>query len=138
RTLSAVLILDWQFISAPVFLVFFLLLVATQPLSPPPLWRAILVTLAGLAAAAAPVVIELTHFVPWTIVWRSGAATNGPPPGLRYALGLAASLSGLALAVLGALSVRAALARRAHDPAGALPLAQAAGEETILQQGNPP
>jgi hypothetical protein len=134
-SLEGVLVLDCQFVSAPVFLVLFLLLVATQPLEPPPLWREIVVTLGGLAVLVVAVVVELTRFIPWTIVRQWLTVTNGPPPRLHYSLLGVVSLAGLALAVLGAFSIRAHLVRKANRPPSLLP--EGAGERITLQQGNP-
>lgn len=111
--LEGVLLLDWQFISAPVFLVLLLLFIATQPLDPP-LWRAILATLGGLAVSVVAVVVEVAQAIPYTIVWRSKGVAHGPSPGLHYAVMAAATLAGLALAIGGALAVRAVLLRRSE------------------------
>jgi hypothetical protein len=113
--LEGVLFLDWQFVSAPIFLVLFLILVATQPLDPPPLWRALLVILGGLAVVTVLVVIEATQFVPWTPVWRSKGVAHGPPPALHYLLASVVLVAGLALAILGAIAARAVLMRRVRD-----------------------
>ena len=59
------LYLDWQIISAPVFLLLLLLLIATQPLKPP-LWRSIVVVVAGLVVLTVTVAIECTRYGPWT------------------------------------------------------------------------
>lgn len=115
--LEAVLLLDWQFVSAPVFLVLLLILVATQPLKPPPLWRAILVTLGGLVVITVTVIVEVTQWLPWTGVWRSKSISHGFSPALHYPLTVAALLSGLALSILGSLAVRAVLMHRAFEPA---------------------
>jgi len=121
-TLEAVLFLDWQFVSAPVFLVLLLVLVATQPLHPPPLWRALLVILGGLAVITVTVIVETTEWIPWTAVWRSKSVSHGVAPALHYPLTAAVLLSGLALTILGALAVRAVLVRRAIEPASPIPL----------------
>src|SRR5262249_36208015 len=115
-TLEGVLFLDWQFVSAPVFLVLLLLLIATQPLDPPPSWRPILCLLGGLAAISVLVVVEVRQFAPWTAVWHSKPINHTPPPALRYSLAIATLLAGLTLSILGAFSVRAALIQRAAAP----------------------
>jgi len=111
--LSAVLFLDWQFVTAPVFLALILILVATEPLKPPPLWRSILVTLGGLVVIAVPVIFEVTHWFPWTVIWRSRSIGHGPSATLHYSLIGAALLLGVSLSVLGALGVRAFLLNQA-------------------------
>ena len=110
--LSAVSIFDWQFVSAPLFLVLLLLLIATQPLDPVPLWRAIIVTLGGLSVVASTFIMELTHFVPWTIVWQTGSVSNPPSNALHYSLAATTSATGLLLAVFGAVSIRSSLPSR--------------------------
>jgi membrane-associated protease RseP (regulator of RpoE activity) len=122
-TLEGLVVLDWQFVSAPVFLVLLLLLIATGPMEPPPLWRGILVALGGLAVVTVALVVEVTHWLPWTIIWQSQAISHGPSPPLHYALLIAVLLTGLALAFCGALSVRATLLRRVPKPATPNPLA---------------
>jgi hypothetical protein len=112
-TLYGVLFLDWQFVSAPVFLVLLLVLIATQPLDPPPLWRAIILLLSGLAVVSIVVVVERTQFAPWTAIWQSRSLSHAPPSALHYSLALATLLSGLALSILSAFSIRAVLIRRA-------------------------
>ena len=111
-TLESVLFLDWQFVSVPVFLVLLLVLVATQPLDPPPLWRGILVLLGGLAVVTVLVVVELRQFVPWTALWQSKPISHGPAPTFHYLLAVGVLLTGLALAILGALAVRVVLMRK--------------------------
>jgi hypothetical protein len=118
-TLEGVLFLDWQFVAAPIFLVLLLVLIVTQPLEPPPWWRAILVLLGGLAVLIVITVIELTQFIPWSIIWQSKAVSHGPPNGLHYLLVVLALLAGLALGILGAMEVRAVFMRKAHPEANA-------------------
>ena len=113
-TLDCVLFLDWQFVCAPVFLVLLLLLIATQPLDPPPLWRAILCVVGGLAVISVVVVVEVRQLMPWTAVWYSKSINHAPPSALHYSLALATLLAGLTLSILGAFSVRAVLIRRAE------------------------
>jgi membrane-associated protease RseP (regulator of RpoE activity) len=117
QVLEGVLFLDWQFVSAPVFLVLLLLHIATQPLDPPPLWREILTTLGGLAVVTATAIVEAGSSQPWTWVWQSKAISHAPSPGLHYSLAAIAMLAGLILAFLGAFRVRAVLARRSSEPA---------------------
>lgn len=136
-SLEGVLVLDCQFVSAPVFLVLFLLLVATRSLEPPPLWRAIVVTLGGLAVSVVAVVFEMTHVVPWTILRHWLAVTNGPPPLLHYSLFGVVSLAGLALAVLGVIAIRARLERGANQAPSPPPPGGPVKENT-LPQGTPP
>jgi len=112
-TLEGVLFMDWQFVSAPVFLVLLLLLIATQPLDPPRLWRAILTLLGGLAVISVVVVVEVRQFAPWTAVWHPRPISHAPPSALHYSLAVATLLAGLTLSILGAFSVRAVLIRRA-------------------------
>jgi hypothetical protein len=123
-TREAVLFLDWQFVYAPAFLVILLILVATQPLKPPPLWRAILVTLGGLVVMTMTVILEVTQLVQWTAAWRSKSISHGFSPVLHYPLTAAALLSGLALSFLGALAVRAFLMGSASGPASPNPPAK--------------
>jgi hypothetical protein len=78
--LEGVLFLNWQFVAAPAFLVLLLLLVATQPLMPAPLWRAILVTLVGLGIVTTTIVIEATHWLPWSWIWQSKSIDHPFPP----------------------------------------------------------
>jgi hypothetical protein len=111
-TLDGIVLLDWQFVSAPIFLAFFVLCLATQPLDPPPLWRAILVTHAGMSVMTVAVVFELTHGIPWTPIWRSRTLSTPPPPFLHYSLTALALALGFALAILGALDIRAVLTRK--------------------------
>jgi len=118
---DGMLFLDWQFASAPVFLVLLLVSIATQPLKPPPLWRALLATLGGLAVTVS---VEATQWAPWTPVWRSKSISHGFPPVLHYTLTGAALLSGLALSFLGAFAVRAVLMRRRAEPVSPNPLAK--------------
>jgi hypothetical protein len=114
--LEGVLFFDWQFVSAPACLVLLLLLVATQPLMPAPLWRAIIVILVGLAIVTATMVIEATQSLPWSWVWESKPIDHSPSPALHFTLAVMVLLAGLALSLLGALAVRAFLLRRAHQP----------------------
>jgi hypothetical protein len=109
--LEAVLYLDWQFISAPVFLVLLLLLIATQPLKPP-LWRSIVVVVAGLTVLTVTVAIECTRYAPWTPVWRLRSMSHSPSRVAHYSLAIAMMLAGLALSFLGTFAVRADLIRR--------------------------
>ena len=109
--LEAVLFFDWQFVSAPAFLVLILLLVATQPLTPAPMWRPIIVTLVGLGIVAATTAIEATQRMPWSWVWQSKSIDRTPSPALHLTLGAIVSLTGLALSLLGALGIRAVLLR---------------------------
>jgi hypothetical protein len=113
--LEAVTYLDWQFVSAPVFLVVLLLLIATQPLKPP-LWRAIVVIVAGLVVLAVTAWLECTQFAPWTPVWRARATRHSPSRHVHYFLAIITLLEGLALTFLGAFAVRAALIHRAQEP----------------------
>jgi hypothetical protein len=115
--LEGVLFFDWQFVSAPAFLVLLLLLIATQPLMPAPLWRAIIVVLIGLTIMIATIVIEATRRIPWSWVWESKPIDHSPPQPLHFTLAAAVLLMGLALSFLGALRVRACLIRRAQPPA---------------------
>ncbi len=78
RKLEGILFFDWQFIAAPAFLVLLQLLVATQPLMPAPLWRAIVVILVGLTIVTATIVIEATQWLPWTWVWKSQPIDYSP------------------------------------------------------------
>jgi membrane-associated protease RseP (regulator of RpoE activity) len=112
--LEGMLFFDWQFASAPSFLVLLLLLVATQPLMPPPLWRAIIVTLAGLAIVTVTIVIEATQRVPWSWVWQSKPIDHWPSGTLHITLALTVLLTSLALSLLGAMGIRAFLLRRAQ------------------------
>jgi PDZ domain len=118
--LEGVLYLDWQFVSAPVFLVVLLLLIATQPLKPP-LWRAIVVIITGLAVLTVTVAIECTQFAPWTPVWRVRSMSHSPSRLLHYSLAIVILLAGLTLAFLGTFGVRAVLARRASGAENASP-----------------
>jgi membrane-associated protease RseP (regulator of RpoE activity) len=111
-TLDGVLFLDWQFVSASIFLVVLLLMIATEPIAPAPLWRPILAILGGLIVLGVTVTAEVTHFAPWTAVWQSKAISHGPSPLLHYSLTVWTLLAGLALSVLAACDVRAALIRR--------------------------
>lgn len=111
-TLSAVTVFDWQFVSAPLLLGLVLLLIATQSLNPVPLWRAIVVMLGGLSVVAATFVVELTRFLPWTIVWQTGRVANPPSNALHYSLAGIVSAAGLLVAVFGAMSIRSALLSR--------------------------
>jgi len=116
--LEGVLFFDWQLVSAPAFLVLLLLLVATQPLTPAPLWRAITVTLVGLAIVTVTIVIETTQGLSaWSIAWQSKPIDHIPPPALHFTLAAVVLLTSLALSLLGALEVRAFLLRGAHLPA---------------------
>jgi hypothetical protein len=117
RRLEGVLFLDWQFVAAPIFLVLLLLHIATQPLEPPPLWRAIATMLGGLAVVIAAVVVEAGSYRPWTWVWQSKAISHAPDPGLHYAVTAAATLTGLALAFLESFHIRAILLRKTREPA---------------------
>ena len=114
--LEGVLFFDWQFVSAPAFLVLLLLLVATQPLMPALLWRAIIVILVGLATVTATIVIEAAQSVPWSWVWEAKLIDRAPSLALHLALAVTVLLAGLALSLLGALGVRAFLLRKAHQP----------------------
>jgi PDZ domain len=114
--LEAVLYLDWQFISAPVSLVVLLLLIATQPLKPP-LWRSIVVVVAGLTVLTVTVAIECTQYAPWTPVWRVRSMSHSPSRIAHYSLAIVMMLAGLALAFLGTFGVRADLIRRAGERA---------------------
>jgi PDZ domain len=122
--LEAVLFLDWQFISAPVFLLLLLLLIATQPLKPP-LWRSIVVVIAGLIVLAVIVAIECTQFVPWTPIWRLRSISHSPPRRLQYSLAIVTLLAALSLTFLGTFGVRAVLARRASGAEREGPTSQA-------------
>jgi hypothetical protein len=117
--LEGVLFFDWQFVSAPAFLILLLLLVATQPLMPAPLWRAIIVTLVGLGIVTVTTVIEATQRIPWSWVWQSKSIDRIPPPALHLTLAAIVLLTGLALSLLGALGIRAFLLRGAHRRAAA-------------------
>jgi hypothetical protein len=116
RELEGVLFLDWQFAAAPIFLVFTILLIATQPIEPAPLWRAILATLCGLTVLAVTVIVEATQRIPWTWVWQSKPISHAPSPNLHYAAAAIATVAGLALAFLGAFDVRAVLIRKTQLP----------------------
>ncbi len=118
--LEAVLVLDWQFISAPVFLALLLVLIATQPLDPPPLWRACVVLLGGLVVITATVIVEATQGIPWSAIWRSKAISHGVSPAGHYPLTGAALVLGLSLSILGALAVRAVLLHRTLVPGSAI------------------
>lgn len=111
--------LDWQLVSAPAFLVLLLLLLATQPLMPAPLWRAIILTLVGLGIVIATIVIEATQRSPWPWVRESKPIDHAPRPALHFTLAATVLLTGLALSLLGALGARAYLLRGAHQPAAA-------------------
>jgi hypothetical protein len=113
--LEAVHYLDCQFVSAPTFLIVLLLLIATQPLDPP-LWRAIVVIVAGLTVLAVTAWLECTQFAPWTPIWRAGSTSHSPSRHMHYSLAIIMMLAGLALAFLGAFAVRADLIRRAQEP----------------------
>jgi membrane-associated protease RseP (regulator of RpoE activity) len=115
RFLEGVLFLDWQFVAAPIFLALLLLHIATQPLEPPPLWRALLAMLGGLAVVTVAVIVEAGSSWPWTWVWQSKAISHAPDSRLHYPVTTAATLAGLALAFLGALGVRALLMRKARE-----------------------
>ncbi len=117
--LEAVLVLDWQFISAPVFLALLLVLIATQPLNPAPLWRAGVVLLGGLVVITATVIVEATQGIPWTAIWRSKAISHGVSPAWHYPLTGAALVLGLSLSILGALAVRAVLLLRTLESGSA-------------------
>ena len=105
--LEGVLFFDWQFASAPAFLILLLLLVATQPLQPAPLWRTIIVTIAGLGILIVTIAIEVTQRNPWSWVWQSKSIDRIPSPALHLTLAAVVSLSGLALSFLGAFGIRA-------------------------------
>ncbi len=109
--LEGVIFLDWQFVSAPVFLVLLIISIATQPLKAP-LWRAILVTLGGLAVITFTVIVEATRWVSWTVVWRSQSVAHAFPDYLHYTLAAMVLLLSLGICILGALSIRAWLALR--------------------------
>jgi len=108
--LEGVLFMDWQFVSAPVFLVLLLLLIATQPLAPAPFWRSTVVLVGGLAVLTVAIVIELKNWMPWSWVWESKPISHAPPPVLHYSLLATVFLAGLALTFLGAFAIRARLA----------------------------
>jgi hypothetical protein len=132
--LEAVVFYNWQFVSAPAFLVVLLLFMATQPLIPAPLWRAILVTLVGLGIVTVTTVIEATQWVPWTPVWRSRSIDGVPSPALHLTLAATVLLTGLALSVLGALGVRTVLRRGAHrQPRADASTAEAIGRAEVGQ-----
>jgi len=81
--MEAAVLLDWQFVTAPLFLLLLVLLIATQPLNRP-LWRAILVAVSGLGVLGAIIGVELTQqILPWTPIWRSSLIRNAPAPELR-------------------------------------------------------
>ncbi len=115
--LEAVLLFDWQLFSAPIFLVFLVLLITTQPLDRL-LWRTISVTLAGLAVLGLVVMDTLTQRIwPWEAVWQSGPTRHhAPQDGWHYSLTVGALVLGLALSLLGALDVRSAPLRRRSQP----------------------
>jgi membrane-associated protease RseP (regulator of RpoE activity) len=116
--LEGVLFFDWQFVSAPAFLVLLLLRVATQPLMPAPLWRETVVTLVGLGIVIVTIVIEATQRMPWTSVWQSKSIA---PPALHLTLAAIVLMSGLVLSLLGAMGIRAFLICEAHRRAAAKP-----------------
>ena len=117
RSVEAVFFLDWQFIAVPILLALLLLHIATEPLEPPPLWRAIVATLGGLAVMAAAAIVEAGSSWPWTWVWRSKAISHVPDAGLHYAVAAAAALTALILASLGSFTIRALLKRKATGAA---------------------
>ena len=112
---EAVLFLDWQFVSAPTFLLLFLILFATQPLEPPPLWRGMVVALGGLVVMTTTTIVEVTQWLPWTAVWQSKSISHGFSPALHYRLTVASLLAGTAISILGGMAVRANLMRRARE-----------------------
>jgi hypothetical protein len=104
---------DWQFIAAPVFLCLTLLLIATQPLNPPPLWRSIVTILSALTIVFASLIAELTpQFMPYTRVWQSRPISHAPSPYLHYSILAVVLTTSLTLAFTGALACRSNLENR--------------------------
>jgi len=116
RLLEAILIFDWQFASAPMFLVLLIVLIVTQPLVPPPIWRAILTLACGLAIVAAIPVVEITQGIPWTPIWRIKPVSDRPSQGIHLAIAAIVEFAGIALAILGTFDIGCALARRSSLP----------------------
>lgn len=103
---EAIVYYDWQFISGGALLVLALLLIATQPLRPAPLWRAALVSLVGLALLAALVMIDWSWQI--TPVRRYWAIDNLPYPWVQQTF--CAAIAG-GLVILGVLEARRLLSQ---------------------------
>ncbi|HZZ71535.1 MAG TPA: PDZ domain-containing protein [Pirellulales bacterium] len=118
---EGVLFLDWQLINSPLFLLLLLILIATS--SRGSLWPAILVTLSGLAVMVSTLIIETTQTFGWTLLWRARLVDHGPRPAAHYVLMGITLVLGLALSVLGAISIRNALdpLERTNRPLPVLP-----------------
>jgi membrane-associated protease RseP (regulator of RpoE activity) len=119
---EGLVVLDWQFVTAPLCLVLLLCFIATQPLRPP-LWRALCSIIGGLGISVAVVLVELLTFIPWSPLLRSRVLTNPPPVKLHLTLTVCAFGSGLVLSILGALACREWIIHRraAMVPAPATP-----------------
>lgn len=106
---EAVLVLDWQFITAPVFFILLLVSIATQPLDPPPLWRTILNLICGLAVLASVIIIEAFVWLPWQSIWRVRPYYHGYLPTLHYSLMAIVIILALAMIFLSTFGIRTRL-----------------------------
>jgi len=101
----------WDLVAGGLFLGLGLLLFATAPLARPPLWRSILVMIAGFGMAAGFALEKIlgwgTTFRRFPVYWRWQIATGDEWYFQQSLIGIAA---GLLLAILGAIEIRKHLA----------------------------
>jgi hypothetical protein len=116
RTFEGVVVFDWQFVSTPICLALVILLIATQPLAPVPIWRAIVVIVAGLGIVVPVVLVDLLNWIPWTILWRTKAISNSPPALAHFAATITILTVGLVLAFSGAFDIRSRYLRSPSPP----------------------
>jgi len=97
----------WDLVAGGLFLGLGLLLFATAPLARPPLWRSILVMIAGFGMAVGFALEKIlgwgTTFRRFPVYWRWQIATGDEWYFQQSLIGIAA---GLLLAILGAIEIR--------------------------------
>jgi hypothetical protein len=114
--LDAVVLLDWQPITAPICLSLLLILIVSQFLRPSLLWRPILVTLTGLGIMIAVVVTETNpRGYPYQVIWQSQEALqpiwqsqrayHQPSKTSHYTIVATLVLLGLVLTILGMIGI---------------------------------
>jgi hypothetical protein len=127
---EAVLLLHWQTLTAPISLVLLIALFVIQYLKPAPLYRALLVLLAGLGIVISILSVEIGHVgFEYQIIWQSESLLyhfpNGPSKTVRFfrtpndpsktmhlIITGTVLLMGAALVILSVVSVWKILARR--------------------------
>jgi hypothetical protein len=117
--IEAILLIDWQTLTVPIYFILLVALIVTWWLKPAPLCRAFLVLLAGLAIVITVIATEIgQRSFPYQILWKAESVyqrdPSAPSQTLHLAIAVTILLLGSSLVALGAVDLRGIADKRAR------------------------